>query len=95
MLRSDFTDYRTDLTLRVQYEHEKHRLLGTINFAPGRSVGMMVGGTVHSVDICYGYEANIAGMGIGAGQHEIIIAYRLPVDLGKKGRNLHRSVRWL
>ena len=31
----------------------------------------------------------------GAGQHEITLGYRLDLNLGKKGRNLHRSVRWL
>ena len=95
MLRSDFTDYRVDLTLRGQYKFENRLIFGGINYAPQRSVGLFVGGTLQGIDISYGYEANTSGLGLGAGQHEIVIAYRLPIDLGKKQRNLHKSVRWL
>lgn len=95
MLRSDFADWRADVTLRGEYAFEKRRLFGAVNYAPGRSVGLVFGGTVRGLDIAYGYEAFTSGLGIGAGQHEITVAYRLPVDLGKKKRNLHRSVRWL
>lgn len=95
MLRSDFTDYRVDLTLRGQYKFENRLIFAGINYAPQRSVGLFVGGTLQGIDISYGYEANTSGLGLGAGQHEIVIAYRLPIDLGKKQRNLHKSVRWL
>lgn len=95
MLRSDFTDYRVDLTLRGQYKFENRLIFGGINYAPQRSVGLFVGGTLQGIDISYGYEANTSGLGLGAGQHEIVIAYRLPIDLGKKQRNMHKSVRWL
>ena len=95
MLRSDFTDYRVDLTLRGQYKFENRLIFAGVNYAPQRSVGLFVGGTLQGIDISYGYEANTSGLGLGAGQHEIVIAYRLPIDLGKKQRNLHKSVRWL
>lgn len=95
MFRSDFTDYRVDLTLRGEYKFENRLIFGGINYAPQRSVGLFVGGTLQGIDISYGYEANTSGLGLGAGQHEIVIAYRLPIDLGKKQRNLHKSVRWL
>lgn len=54
-----------------------------------------MGGTFHGVDLSYSYEANTSGMGIGAGQHEVSIGYSLELNLGKRGKNLHRSVRWL
>ena len=95
MFRSDFTDYRVDLTLRGEYKFENRLIFGGINYAPQRSVGLFVGGTLRGIDISYGYEANTSGLGLGAGQHEIVIAYRLPIDLGKKQRNMHKSVRWL
>lgn len=95
MFRSDFTDYRVDLTLRGQYKFENRLIFAGINYAPQRSVGLFVGGTLQGIDISYGYEANTSGLGLGAGQHEIVIAYRLPIDLGKKQRNMHKSVRWL
>ncbi len=95
MLRSDFTDYRIDVTLRGQYSFENRLIFGGINYAPQRSVALFVGGTLQGIDISYGYEAYTSGLGLGAGQHEIVLAYRLPLDLGRKQRNLHKSVRWL
>ena len=66
-----------------------------MNYAPQHSVALFVGGMFHGVDLSYSYEANTSGMGFGAGQHEVTLGYRLELNLGKKGRNLHRSVRYL
>lgn len=95
MLRYDGSSFRADITGRVQYEHGKKRLYGGLNYAPQHSVAGFVGGTFHGVDLSYSYEANTSGMGLGAGQHEITLAYRLDLNLGKKGKNVHRSVRFL
>ena len=54
-----------------------------------------MGGTLRGVDITYGYEANTSGMGVGAGQHEVTIGYKMDLNLGRRTRNLHKSVRWL
>lgn len=95
MFRTDLAEYRADLTCRVQYEYEKRRMYGGVNYAPMHSVALFFGGTLHGMDICYSYEANTEGIGMLSGQHEVTIAYRMDLDLGKKGRNLHKSVRWL
>lgn len=95
MLRTDLSDYRLDLSLRGKYQFEHRRILAGINYSPQRSVGVFVGGTLRGIDVGYSYEAFTSGLGLGAGQHEISIAYRLDLNLGKKGRNLHKSVRWL
>lgn len=95
MFRTDLADYRTDLTCRVQYEYEKRRMYGGVNYSPMHSVALFFGGTLHGIDLCYSYEANTEGIGMLAGQHEVTLVYRMDLDLGKKGRNLHKSVRWL
>ena len=95
MFRTDLADYRADVTCRVQYEYEHRRMYGGVNYSPMHSAALFFGGTLHGVDICYSYEANTEGVGMLAGQHEVTIAYRMDLDLGKKGRNLHKSVRWL
>ncbi len=95
MFRTDFADYRTDITCRMQYEYEKRRMYGGLNYAPQRSVAIFIGGTFHGIDLCYSYEANTSGIGMQFGQHEVTLGYRMPLDLGKKGRNVHKSVRWL
>ena len=95
LLRFDGHNFRADITARVLMERDKKRLYGGVTYAPGHSVTGFVGGSFHGIDLSYSYEANTSGMGLGAGQHEVTIGYKLPLDLGKKGRNLHRSVRWL
>lgn len=95
MFRTDLADYRADVTCRIQYASEHRRLYGGVNYSPLHSAGLFFGGTLHGIDLCYSFEANTEGVGMIAGQHEVTLAYRLPLNLGKKGRNLHKSVRWL
>jgi len=95
LLRYDGTELRADITARVEYAHEKRHLFGGLTYAPQHSVTGFVGGMFHGVNISYSYEANTSGMGIGAGQHEITLGYKLDLNLGKKGKNIHRSVRYL
>ena len=95
LLRYDGTAFRADITARLQYAHEKKRLYAGLGYSPQHAVIGFVGGMFHGVDLGYSYEANTSGMGIGAGQHEMTLGYRLDLNLGKKGKNVHRSVRWL
>lgn len=95
MVRTDMAEIRTDITCRFGYEYEKRHLYGGLNYAPQRSIGLFFGGTVKGVDLCYNYEAFTEGMGILNGNHEITLAYRMDLNLDKRGRNLHKSVRWL
>ena len=95
ILRYDGTEFRADVTARLIYENERKRLYGGVTYSPQHSVTGFVGGTFHGVDLSYSYEANTEGIGFGAGQHEITLAYRLDLNFSKRGKNLHRSVRFL
>lgn len=95
LLRYDGTELRADITARLVYAYEKRRLFGGLTYSPQHSVTGFVGGMFHGVELSYSYEANTSGMGIGAGQHELTLGYRMDLNLGKKGKNLHRSVRFL
>lgn len=95
MLRYDGVELRTDLTARLIYQREKKRLYGGANYSAGHSVALFVGGDFHGIDLCYSYEANTEGIGMQSGQHEITLCYRMDLDLGKKGRNRHKSLRYL
>ncbi len=95
LLRYSGTAFRADITARMQYAKDKKRIYAGLGYSPQHSVSGFVGGMFHGVDISYSYEANTSGMGLGAGQHEVTLGYRLDLNLGKKGRNVHRSVRWL
>ena len=95
LLRYDGSDLRADLTARMTIQREKKRLYGGLNYSPGHGVAAFVGGTFHGVDLCYAYEANTSGMGLASGNHEVTLGYILELDLGKRGKNKHKSVRWL
>lgn len=95
LLRYDGQTFRADITARLQYAKQKKRLYAGLSYSPQHSVTGFIGGMFHGVDLSYSYEANTSGMGIGAGQHEITLGYRLDLNLGKRGKNLHRSVRYL
>lgn len=95
MFRTDFTQYRGDVTARFIFQRDKMSFDFGANYAPRHSAALFLGCVFHGVNLRYSYEANIRGMGLGAGQHEVTLGYQLPINLQKKGRNLHRSVRWL
>lgn len=95
LLRYDGVEFRSDITGSLIYARDKKRLYGGINYSPRHSVGLFVGGTFHGVDIGYSYEANTEGIGMESGQHEVTLCYRMDLNLGKKGKNLHKSVRYL
>lgn len=95
MLRLQGREFRADLTARLIYAREKKRIYGGATYAPQHSVTLFVGGMFHGVDLSYAYEANTSGMGLEAGQHEVTLSYRLPLNLQKRGKNLHKSVRYL
>ncbi len=95
LLRYEATDFRADITARLNYARDKKRIYGGVGYSPQRSVTMFVGGTFRGVNLSYSYEANTEGIGMLSGFHEVTIGYRLDLDLGKKGRNKHKSVRFL
>ena len=59
------------------------------------SVTGFVGGRFHGIDLSYSYEANTEGIGLLHGNHEVTLGYTLDLNLSNKGKNLHRSVRFL
>lgn len=94
-LRYDGTEFRANITAAVRYEREKKRLYGGVTYSPERSVTAFVGGMFHGVNLSYSYEAFTSGIGLGYGQHEVTLGYSMDLDFSKKGRNYHKSVRWL
>lgn len=95
ILRTDLRAYRADVTARVLMERDKKNFNFGASYSPMHSVSLFAGCVFHGINVCYSYEVNTEGLGIGAGQHEVTLGYKLDLNLGKKGRNLHRTVRWL
>lgn len=95
MLRTDMQSWRGDITARLLYDGTKHKLYGGVMYSPTVSVGVLVGFDFHGINIGYSYEAYTGGIGALNGTHEVIIGYQHDLDFGKKGKNLHKSVRLL
>jgi hypothetical protein len=54
-----------------------------------------VGGKFQGVLVGYSFEAYTNGISIKNGSHELFVGYQMDVDLGKKGKNRHQTVRTL
>lgn len=95
MLRTDGVGWRGDVTGRLVYTNDKKIMYGGISYSPTNSVTVMFGGNFHGVHIGYSYEVYTSAISIGNGSHELILGYQTDINLFKKGRNKHKSVRIL
>lgn len=84
-----------DITGRVVYTNDRKMMYGGVGYSPTNSVTFLVGGRVHGVLLGYSYEMYTSGVNPGNGSHELYVGYQVDLNLGKKGRNLHKSVRTL
>lgn len=95
LARTDGTAYRVDVTGRVKYTHDKKVMYGGVSYSPTNSVTVLIGGNFHGVMLGYSYEIYTSAVSIGNGSHEIFIGYQTDINLQKKGKNKHKSVRLL
>lgn len=95
ILRTDFQNWRADLTARLAYTGTKHKLYGGLGYSPTNSVSVLFGLNFHGIDIGYSYEIYTGGIGALHGTHELVVGYQTDLNLFKKGKNKHQSVRLL
>ena len=95
LVRYDGTACRTDLTARVVYSHEKRMLYGGVSCSPTNSVTAFIGGTFHGINVGYSYEMYTGATAFKNGSHGLFVSYQTDINLQKKGRNKHKSVRFL
>ena len=95
LVRTDGVAWRGDVSGRLVYTNDKKMLYGGVSYNPTNSVTVLVGGSFHGIHIGYSYEAYTSGISLGNGSHELLITYQTDINLFKKGRNKHKSVRIL
>ena len=95
LARTDGTAYRVDVTTRVKYSYEKRMLYAGLAYSPTNSVTALIGGIFHGVCLGYSYEAYTSALSFKHGSHELFVGYQTELNLVKKGRNRHQSVRIL
>ena len=93
--RSDGVGYRADVTTRLTYTHEQRMMYAGVGYSPTNSVTVLLGGKFHGITLGYSYEAFTNGISLGNGSHELYVGYQSDLDLFKKGKNRHQSVRIL
>ena len=93
--RTDGVAWRADITGRLKYEHEKRVMYAGMSYSPTNSVTVLIGGRFHGIHVGYSYEIYTSAISPGNGSHELFVGYQTELDLYKKGRNLHKSVRIL
>ena len=95
ILRTDMQAWRGDITARLAYNGEKLHLYGGLSYSPTVSVAILLGTTFHGIQIGYSYEMYTGGIGALYGTHELVLGYKTDLNLFKKGKNMHKSVRIL
>lgn len=93
--RTDGVAYRGDVSARLKYTHEKRVMYAGLSYSPTNSVTLLIGGYFHGIMLGYSYEAYTSAISLGNGSHELFVGYQTDLNLFKKGRNRHQSVRIL
>lgn len=95
LVRYDGVSWRGDITARVVYKNDKKKLYGGLSYSPTNSVTVLVGGSFHGINLGYSYEVYTSAINPGSGSHGLFVSYQTDINLQKKGRNKHKSVRFL
>ena len=94
-LMTDLQAWRADLTVRGTYTYDEKRYYAGLTYSPMTSVAILLGGEINSVSFGYAYEIFTSGVGLLHGSHDLYVGYVMDVDLFKKGKNKHKSIRIL
>ena len=95
MVMTDLDNWREDIQCRLNYEWSGKSMFIGAGYSPSVSATFLVGGNFHGVSLCYSYQMYTSGINLANGTHELTLGYQTELDLFKKGRNKHKSVRFL
>ena len=95
LVKSDLVGWRADLTGRMTYQHEEKLMYVGATYSPQNSVTILIGGKFQGIVAGYSYEFYTSAINPANGSHELFLGYQTDVNLVKKGRNRHQSVRIL
>ena len=93
--RTDGVAWRADVTGRLVYTSEERNYYVGLSYSPTNSVTALLGIKVEGVNFGYSYEFYTSGLNPGQGSHELFIGYATDINFMKKGKNHHKSVRFL
>ena len=92
---TDFVTYRADITARGSYSYNDKLFFGGMTYSPSTSITFFAGIELFNFTLSYGYELFTSGIGAKHGSHDIYLGYDIELNLFKKGKNKHNSIRIL
>ena len=92
---TDLVSWRADITARGTYSYDDKEYFGGFTYSPNTSVALFLGIEMMNITASYGYELFTSGIGAKNGSHDIFIGYKMNLDIFKKGKNKHNSIRIL
>ena len=95
LVRTDGVAWRGDITGRLVYTNDQKMMYVGASYSPTNSVTALIGGKVHGVILGYSYEMYTSAINPGNGSHELFVGYQVDLNLVKKRKNRHKSVRIL
>lgn len=95
LVKTDGSVWREDITARLVYTNEKKMMYAGVSYSPSTSITALIGGSFHGVVVGYSYEFYTSAINPGNGSHELFVGYQTDINLVKKGKNKHKSVRIL
>jgi len=82
-----------DISLRMIYNKQ---LWGGLSWRKGDAVTLMFGGKFKMIEAGYAYDFPISKIiKASTGSHEVFVRYSMEVNLNKRVKNKHKSVRIL
>ena len=94
-LMTDLQTWRADVTMRGTYTYDEKKYYVGATYSPLVSVAVLLGAEINGVRFGYAYELFTQGVGLLYGSHDIFLGYVTDMDMFKKGKNKHKSVRVL
>lgn len=94
-MMTDLVAWRADITARGCYNYDDKVFFGGFTYSPMTSVALFLGIEMMNITASYGYELFTSGVGAKNGSHDIYIGYNIDLDIFKKEKNKHNSIRVL
>lgn len=92
---TDLVAWRADITARGTYSYNDKEFFGGITYSPMTSVSAFLGIEFMNITASYGYELYTSGIGAKNGSHDIYLGYKIDLNVFKKEKNKHNSIRVL
>ena len=92
-LKAMLRNSQVDVSVRMVYDK---KFWGGLSWRYGDAIVLMLGGKFKSIEAGYAYDFPISRIiKVSTGSHELFLRYNMELDLKKKGKYKHKSVRIL